>query len=334
MAEEETHVPKPRVLVCRQIFPEYYQIIEAETDAELWADELPPSRPMLLEKVKGIDGLLCLLTEKVDAELMDAAGPQLKVISQIAVGFDNIDIPEATRRGIPVGNTPDVLTHTTADAAFALLMAAARRVVESARAVYDGRWKTWHPLHYLGQDVYGSTLGIIGMGRIGVEMARRASGFDMEVLYTDVARREDLEAQYPFKYVDQDTLLRESDFVSLHTILSDSTYHLIGEAELAMMKPTAILVNAARGPIVDPKALYGALKNGEIAAAALDVTDPEPIHMDDPLLTLDNCVIVPHIASASVKTRGEMSRIAAQNLINGVKGERLITCVNPEVYDR
>ena len=327
-------MPKPRVLVCRQIFPEAIQKIEAETDAELWTDELPPPRPLLLEKVKGIDGLLCLLTEQVDAELMDAAGPQLKVISQIAVGFDNIDVAEATRRGIPVGNTPDVLTQTTADAAFALLMAAARRIVESARAVHEGKWRTWHPLHYLGQDVYGSTLGIIGMGRIGVEVAKRAQGFDMDVLYSDVVRREDLEAQYPFKYVDLDTLLRESDFVSLHTVLSDATYHLIGEEALAKMKPTAVLVNASRGPVVDPRALYSALKDGGIAAAALDVTEPEPIPTDDPLLTLDNCVIVPHIASASVNTRGEMSRIAAQNLLNGVKGERLLTCVNPEVYDR
>ena len=327
-------MPKPRVLVCRQIFPEAIQKIEAETDAELWTDELPPPRPLLLEKVKGIDGLLCLLTEQVDAELMDAAGPQLKVISQIAVGFDNIDVAEATKRGIPVGNTPDVLTQTTADAAFALLLAAARRIVESARAVHEGKWRTWHPLHYLGQDVYGSTLGIIGMGRIGVEVAKRAQGFDMDVLYSDVVRREDLEAQYPFKYVALDTLLRESDFVSLHTVLSDATYHLIGEEALAKMKPTAVLVNASRGPVVDPKALYSALKDGGIAAAALDVTEPEPIPLDDPLLTLDNCVIVPHIASASVKTRGEMSRIAAQNLLNGIKGERLLTCVNPEVYDR
>ena len=327
-------MPKPRVLVCRQIFPEAIQKIEAETDAELWTDELPPPRPLLLEKVKGIDGLLCLLTEQVDAELMDAAGPQLKVISQIAVGFDNIDVAEATKRGIPVGNTPDVLTQTTADAAFALLMAAARRIVESARAVHEGKWRTWHPLHYLGQDVYGSTLGIIGMGRIGVEVAKRALGFDVDVLYSDVVRREDLEAQYPFKYVDLDTLLRESDFISLHTVLSDATYHLIGEEALAKMKTTAVLVNASRGPVVDPRALYRALKNGVITAAALDVTEPEPIAPDDPLLTLDNCVIVPHIASASVKTRGEMSRIAAQNLLNGVKGERLLTCVNPEVYDR
>ena len=323
---------KPRVFVSREIFPEALRAIEDETDAELWRDEMPPPRDVLLDKVRGVDGLLCLLTDGVDAELMDAAGPQLKVVSQIAVGFDNIDIPEATRRGIAVGNTPDVLTQTTADATFTLMLAAARKVVEAWRAVQEGRWRTWHPLHFLGQDVYGATLGIVGMGRIGFEVARRGRGFDMEVLYSDIVRREDLEALLPMTYVDMDSLLERSDFVSLHTVLDDSTYHLIGDAELAKMKPTAVLVNAARGPIVDPRALYEALRDGAIAAAGLDVTEPEPIPTDDPLLTLDNCLVVPHIASASVNTRSEMSRIAAQNLINGVKGERLLTCVNAEVY--
>ena len=324
---------KARVFISREIFAEALDAIRAEAETELWPDELPPPRDVLLEKVKGVHGLLCLLTDRVDAELMDAAGPQLKVLSQIAVGYDNIDIPEATRRGIPVGNTPEVLTQTTADAAWALLMAASRRIVESSRAVHDGKWRTWHPLHYLGQDVYGGTLGIVGLGRIGVEVARRGRGFDMPVLYSDVYRREDMEAEHGLMYVDMDTLLRESDFVSLHTVLDDTTHHLINDEALSKMKSTAILVNAARGPVVDSEALYRALRDGEIAAAGLDVTEPEPILMDDPLLTLDNCVIVPHIASASVRTRAEMSRIAATNLLNGVKGERLITCVNPEVYD-
>ena len=323
---------RPRVFVSRHIFPEALDLIRAEADVDLWEDELPPPRDVLLEKVKGVDGLLCLLTDGVDAELMDTAGPQLKVISQIAVGFDNIDVPEATSRGIPVGNTPEVLTQTTADATWALLMAAARRIVEGSDAVHGGKWRTWHPLHYLGQDVYGATLGIIGLGRIGVEVAKRASGFDMKVIYSDVYRNEAAEKEHGIAYVDQDTLLRESDFVSLHTVLNDATYHLIGDAELAMMKETAILVNAARGPVVDPQALFRALKDGVIAAAALDVTEPEPIPADDPLLTLDNCVIVPHIASASVATRREMSRLSAQNLINGLKGEPLETCVNPEAY--
>ncbi len=323
---------RPRVFVSRQIFPEALEMISSVADVDLWESEMPPPRDVLLKRVRGVDGLLCLLTDKVDSELMDTAGPQLKVVSQIAVGFDNIDVPEATSRGIPVGNTPDVLTHTTADAAWALMMAAARRITEGERAVRAGQWRTWHPLHFLGQDIYGATLGVIGMGRIGIEVAKRARGFEMQVLYDDVYRREDLEAELGYRYVDQDTLLAESDFVTLHTVLDDSTHHLIGEVELAKMKPTAVLVNASRGPVVDPEALYDALRNGVIGAAALDVTDPEPIPASDPLLTLDNCVIVPHIASASVKTRGEMSRIAAQNLINGLNGERLLTPVNPEVY--
>ena len=322
-----------RTFVLRQIFPEYLQKIKDESDAQIWEDELPPPRDILLGKVIGIDGILCLLTDKIDQELMEAAGPQLKVISQIAVGYNNIDIPEATKRGIPVGYTPDVLTQTTADATLALMLAAARRVTESERAVRAGEWRTWHPLHFLGQDLYGSTVGIIGMGRIGLEVAKRCLGFDTKILYYDKGRREDLEADYPLNFVDFDTLLMESDFVSLHTVLDDSTYHLISDDAFAKMKTNSILVNAARGPIVDPKALYKALKGGQIAAAGLDVTEPEPIPMNDPLLTLENCVIVPHTASASVSTRREMSRISATNLLNGINGEKLLTCVNPEVYE-
>ena len=323
----------PRTFVSRQIFPEYIKSIQDNTEAEIWEDELPPSREVLLEKVRGIDGLLCLLTDQIDAELMDTAGPQLKVISQIAVGYNNIDIPEATKRGIPVGYTPDVLTQTTADATLALMLAAGRRITESERAVRDGNWRTWHPLHFLGQDLYDATVGIIGMGRIGLEVAKRCLGFDANILYYDVAQRKDLESDYPLKFVDLDTIFRESDFVSIHTVLDETTHHLINDEALSKMKKNSILVNAARGPIVDHKALYNALSPGEIAGAGLDVTDPDPIPLDDPLLTLDNCVIVPHIASASVKTRYEMSRISATNLLNGIKGEKLLTCVNPEVYE-
>ena len=325
-------MPKPHVLICREIFEDDRLKLDAETDAEVWLDQLPMSRAVLLEKARDVDGILSMVTERVDAELMDAAGPQLRVVSQFGVGFDNIDVAEATRRKIAVGNTPDVLTETTADFAFALLMAAARRVVEGAFAVRDGKWVTWHPLDYLGQDVHGSTLGIIGMGRIGAAVAKRARGFDMNVLYADIARREDLEVQLFLTYVDLDTLLKDSDFVSLHTVLTDDTHHLIGERELATMKSTAVLVNASRGPVIDPKALYRALNTGVIRSAALDVTVPEPIQMDDPLLTLDNCIVVPHIASASVATRREMSRIAVQNVLNGVRGEKLLACVNPQVY--
>ena len=323
---------RPSAFISRKIFPEALESIQAVAEVEIWPDELPPPRPTLLEKVRGVDGLLCLLNDKIDGELMDVAGPQLKVISQIAVGYDNIDVPEATKRGIPVGYTPGVLTEATADLTFALMMAVARRIVEGAKAVHDGKWRTWHPLHFLGPDIHGATLGIVGLGRIGLEVAKRAIGFNMNILYSDVARRKDLEAQYPLTFVDMGTLLRRSDFLTLHVTLNQETYHLIGEEQLSMMKPTAVLVNASRGGVVDPAALYQALRDQKIWGAALDVTEPEPISMDDPLLTLDNCLIVPHIASASVPARSEMSRIAAQNLINGLKGEKLLTCVNPEVY--
>jgi len=322
---------KPKILVTRNIFPEWIDYLSENSELDLWEDELPPPREILLDKVKGIDGILCLLTDKIDSELMDIAGTQLKVISQIAVGFDNIDIKEATKRKIPVGNTPDVLTSTTADATWSLLMSVARRISESERFVHSGNWKTWHPLHFLGQDIYNSTLGIIGMGRIGYEVAKRAIGFDCKIIYYDVNRRKDLEEKLPIEYVDLNTLLIESDIVSLHTVLNDDTYHLIGEKELNLMKENSILINVSRGPVVDSTALYEALINKNIWAAALDVTDPEPIPHDDPLLKLDNCLIVPHIASATFKTRYEMSKISAQNLINGVNKKPLLTCVNPQV---
>jgi glyoxylate reductase len=265
---------------------------------------------------------------------MDAAGPQLKVISNYAVGFDNVDVTEATRRRIPVGNTPGVLTDTTADMAFALLMAAARRVVEGNAFTRAGRWKTWGPTLLLGRDVFGATLGLVGFGRIGRAMAKRARGFDMRVLFYDpfVAADDSLAAEIGAQAVELDTLLRQSDFVSLHTLLSEETHHLIDADAFDKMKPTAILVNTSRGPVVDPEALYTALTEGQIGYAALDVTEPEPIPIDSPLLTLDNIIVVPHIASASVATRGKMAQMAAENLIAGLKGERLPNCANPEVY--
>lgn len=326
-------MPKPKVYVTRLIPEEGLQRILEACDAEVWEGELPPPREVLLEKVRGKEGLLSLLTDQVDAELMDAAGT-LRVISNYAVGYDNIDVKAATERGIPVGNTPGVLTETTADLAFALLMAVARRVVEGVDYVRAGLWKTWGPRLLLGQDVHGATLGIIGFGRIGQAMARRARGFDMRVLYYDRTRRKELEASLGARYADLDTLLRESDFVSIHTDLNPSTYHLINAEALAKMKRTAILINTARGPIVDSIALAEALEKGLIAGAGLDVTEPEPIPLDSPLLKLSNCVIVPHIASASVATRGRMARMAAENLLAGLRGERLPHCVNPEVYER
>lgn len=337
MAEEfsmgkETEMGKPRVYVTRRIPQAGLDLVCAACDAEVWQDELPPPREVLLEKVRGCDGLLALLTDTIDAQVMDVAGPQLKVISNYAVGYNNIDVDAATMRGIAVGNTPGVLTDTTADFAFTLLMSAARRVVEGVDFVRAGKWKTWGPTLLLGQDIHGATLGILGFGRIGQGMARRASGFDMRVLFHDPFFTKDaLAAQFGARRVDLDTLYAESDFVSIHVPLTPETEHMIDSTALRKMKPTAILINTSRGPVVDPTALYHALKNGDIAYAALDVTEPEPIETDSPLLMLSNCIIVPHIASASVATRSKMAEIAANNLIAGVRGEVLPAWVNPEV---
>ena len=321
---------RPRVFVSREIFPEALEAIGRVAEVDLWRDEMPPPRQVLLERSAGADGVLCLLTDGIDAEFFDAAGPQLKVVSQIAVGYNNIDVAEATRRGVPVGYTPDVLTDTTADFAFALLMASARLIVPGHTAAHDGSWRTWHPLHFLGQDIHRATLGIVGMGRIGFEMARRSRGFDMKVLYFDMVERSDLEAKLPMTRVSMDQLLAESDFVSMHVDLNPSTHHMMNEEAFRAMKDTAVLINAARGPVVDHMALYEALRSGQIGGAALDVTEPEPIPSDHPLLTLDNCLIVPHIASASVATRRAMSMLAATNLVNGIEGRPLAQCVNPE----
>jgi|DewCreStandDraft_1066081.scaffolds.fasta_scaffold01704_9 glyoxylate reductase len=322
---------KPKVFVTREIPEPGLSMVREACEAEVWPGELPPPYEVLLEKVRDIDGLLCLLTDRIDENLL-ANAPRLKVVSNMAVGYDNIDVAAATRRGIAVGNTPGVLTDTTADFAWALLMAAARNVVIGDRFVRAGKWKTWGPKLLLGQDVHHATLGLIGLGRIGSEVARRAQGFSMRVLYYDVFRREDLERQLNITYTDLDTLLRESDFVSIHTPLTPETRHLINRENLAKMKRTAVLVNTARGPIVDTMALYEALRDGVIWAAGLDVTDPEPIPVDHPLLTLENVVIAPHIASASFATRSKMSEIAARNLLAGLKGEPLPAFVNPEAY--
>lgn len=322
---------KPKIFVTRAIPEKGFELIKEFCDVDLWPHELPPHRNELLAHVHGMDGLLCLLADQIDGEVMDEAGPQLKVISNHAVGFDNIDVNAATARKIPVGNTPDVLTDATADFAFALMMAVARRIPEAERYVHNGKWKTWGPMTLLGVDIKGATLGLIGFGRIGKTMARRALGFDMRVIYYD--RREkkpsrDLQAT-PVAF---ETLLEESDFISLHTPLTPDTHHLIDSEALSKMKPNAIVINTARGPVIDPDALYEALKERRIFGAGLDVTEPEPLPMDSPLFTLDNIVIVPHIASASKTSRDQMSWMAAQNLIAGLKGERLPNCVNPQVY--
>jgi glyoxylate reductase len=323
---------KPKVFVTRVIPDEGLVMVRQATDAEIWPEALPPAYDVLREKVRGVDAVLTLLTDKVDAGLMDSAGPSLKVISQMAVGYDNIDVAAATARRLPVGHTPGVLTETTADFAWALLMAAARRVVEGDAYTRRGLWQTWGPTLLMGPDVNGATLGIVGFGRIGKAMARRAQGFDMRVLYFDPERHPAQEQALCVDYADFDTLLRESDFVSLHTPLNEQTRHLMGAAQLRQMKRSGILINTARGPLVDPDALYQALKDRTIAYAALDVTEPEPILMSSPLLTLENVIIAPHIASASLQTRNKMATMAVANLLAGLRGERLPYCANPQVY--
>jgi lactate dehydrogenase-like 2-hydroxyacid dehydrogenase len=295
------------------------------------SDEVMP-RARLLEEARGCDGLLTLLTDRVDAELLDAAGPGLRVVANMAVGTDNFDLAEMTRRGVLGTNTPEVLTDTTADLAFALLLAAVRMLPQGQRYVLDGRWTTWGPMLFLGQDVHHATLGLIGLGRIGATVARRGLGFEMRVVYHDPVRRPDLEARHGYTYRPSiEEVLREADFVSIHAPLTPATRHLIDASRLALMKPTAVLVNTARGPVVDPDALYRALKNGTIWAAALDVTEPEPLPADHPLLGLENCLVVPHIGSASVVTRDAMSRMAAENLARVLTGQPPLTPVNPEV---
>jgi glyoxylate reductase len=326
---------RPRVFVSRVIPEEGLGPIREACDARVWEDDMPPPRDELLRAIEGCAGVIALLTDRVDDEFLDRAGPGLKVVSNYAVGFDNVDVPACTARGIPVGNTPGVLTDTTADLAFALLMAAARRVAEGDRYVRAGKWRTWGPLLLLGPDVHGATIGIVGFGRIGQAMAKRGRGFGMKVLYHDLARAaEEVEREHEATFVPLEELLAESDFVSLHVNLTEVTRNLINAERLATMKPNAVIVNTSRGPVIDQPALFAALRDGVIGAAGLDVTDPEPLPADDPLLTLENCLVVPHIASASPATRGKMASMAAANLLAGVRGERLPTPVNPEVYDR
>jgi glyoxylate reductase len=321
---------KPRVLVTRLIPEVGLRRIVQECQAEVWEEPLPPPRDVLLEKIAGCEGILSLLTERIDAELMDAAGPQLKVISNFAVGFNNVDVAEATRRGIRVGNTPGVLTEATADMAFALLISASRRIVEAQDYIREGNWKTWEPLGHIGQDLVGKTLGIVGMGRIGHALARRChGGWNMRILYVDKFRNEAAEQDFDAQQVEWNTLLSESDFVSVHVDLNSETEGMFDRDAFAQMRPTAVFVNSARGPIHNQQDLYDALVQGEIFAAGLDVTNPEPLDLEDPLLKLSNCVIAPHIASGTVSSRNGMAEIAANNLLAGVRGEPLRCWVNP-----
>jgi glyoxylate reductase len=325
---------KPKVFVSRVIPEAGLGRIRQHCDAEVWAEPLPPPADVLRQKVRDCDGLVSLLTDRIDAALLDAA-PRLRVVSNYAVGFNNIDVAAATERGVAVGNTPGVLTDATADMAFCLLITAARRVVEGHAYTLSGQWRTWEPLGHLGQDLAGRTLGVVGMGRIGYALAKRCrGGWDMKVLYHDVRRSEPAEKDLGARHVDLDTLLRESDFVSVHTDLNEQTRGMFGTATFKKMKPTAVLINTARGPVVDQKALYEALRSGTIFAAGLDVTDPEPPAPDDPLLRLPNIIVAPHIASATVGTRDAMAEICADNLIAGLTGQKLPAWVNPEVEGR
>ena len=310
----------PRVFVGRALPGEALPRLADVAEIDIWPERLPPTPEALRGRVASCDGLIALLTDRVDADLLDAA-PALRVVANVAVGYDNIDVPACTARGIPVGNTPGVLTESTADLAFALILAAARRVVEAAEAVKAGAWVTWEPEFMAGVDVHGATLGIVGMGAIGSAVAARAAGFQMRVLHTSRSGG-----------VPLPELLAEADFVSVHCPLNDDTRGLIGEPELRLMKRTAILVNSARGPIVDQEALTRALREGWIAAAGLDVTAVEPIPIDDPLLALPNCVVLPHIGSATIATRSRMASMAVDNVLAAFAGDRLPTCVNPDVY--
>ncbi len=324
---------KPRVYVTRQIFPDALDLIEKTADLELWPEDEPPSPEQLREAMSDVDGAIINVMDRIDAPLLDAA-PKLRVLSQVAVGLDNVDIPEATKRDILVGYTPGVLAKSTADLAFGLLLAVARRVVESDKWVREGNWKiSHHPMFWLGAEVNGSTLGILGLGGIGLEMAKRAKGFDMKVLYHSRTRKPEIAKEYGLKYASFKRVLTESDFISIHVPLTPKTNRFIGEKQFKMMKPTAILVNLSRGPVVDTDALYKALKEGWIAGAGLDVFDPEPVPVDHPVLKLDNVVVLPHIGSASNRSRREMHLLAARNLVAGLNGERMEACANPEVYE-
>lgn len=301
-------------------------------EVDIWQDEQPPALDVLFQKAHASEALLCMLANSITAAFFDAPGSKLKVISQFAVGVDNIDLEAATRHGIPVGHTPGVLTETTADFTFGLMLAAARRIVEGNNEVQRGIWRSWGPDVLTGYDVYGATLGLIGFGRIGQAVARRAAGFSMKVLYFDNNRQPEIERELGVTFVPFEQLIEQSDFISLHTFLSPDTYHMIGKPEFEKMKPTAILINTARGGIVDNEALAWALQNQKIAAVAVDVTEPEPIPGDSPLLGLPNVIIAPHIASASKATRLRMAHMTVDNLLAGLQSRPLPFCANPGVY--
>ena len=329
-----TEHKRKKIYITRELPEEAMQMLKPKFEVEVWQGEMPPPKSVLVEKVKEADGLICLLTEKIDEDIINAAGSQLRGICQIAVGFDNINVKTATKRGICVTNTPGVLTETTADFAFTLLVATARRIAEADKYVKFGQWKIpWGLMMLVGQDIYGKTLGIVGIGRIGSAVARRAKGFNMKILYYDVYRNEQIEKELGIEYVPLEKLLKESDFVTVHVPLMPETHHLINEDRLRTMKKTACLINTSRGPVVDEKALYKALKEGWIWAAGLDVWEKEPVDSNNPLLKLDNVTAAPHIASGSIATRTKMAVMAAENMVAILEGRVPPNLVNKEVLE-
>jgi glyoxylate reductase len=325
---------RPRVYVTRRLPAPAMERLAQAAEVATWPDDdHPPPREVLVGEAAASDGLVVLVTDRIDGALLDAA-PRLGVVSTVAVGYDNIDVAAATARGVVVTNTPGVLTETTADFAFALLLATARRVAEADRFTRAGRWQSWGPLFFVGLDVYGRTLGLVGLGRIGTAVARRARGFAMHVLYYSRTRKPELERELGLQYAALDDLLQRADFVSIHVPLSAQTRHLIGAPQLRLMKPTAILVNTSRGAVVDQRALYEALVRRQIWGAGLDVFEVEPIASDDPLLALDNVVVAPHIGSATVETRTKMALMAVENCLAALYGQRPPHLVNPEVWER
>ena len=323
---------KPTVLLTHPLPPDWIASLAGRVNLVVGPDETFGGWAVnLLESLPRADGILSLLTARVDASLLEKT-PRLRVVSNMAVGVDNIDVAACTKRGIPVGNTPGAMTDATADLAMSLMLAAARRLPEAARDARQGRWTTWSPAGWLGADLRGATLGIRGLGKIGRAVAGRARGFGLRLVYWNPARSPESEALTGARYLPFEELLFVSDFVTLHCPLNESTRGLIGESALRKMKPTAILVNAARGPVVDTDALTRALTEGWIASAALDVTDPEPLPPSHALYALPNCLILPHIGSATHGTRKRMAEMACENLLAGLEGRRLPNCVNPEVY--